>query len=538
MIIMGILTGSGIISADLLYTYAMCVIVRSGTIAAKYSTYNAQKIKMFKEKILSKKQLALELVVVGWFGQSVDQVEEAISEAMYLNGIEGSTFYIAFMKKPNAETEEKIKICIAPEKIEDSVDQQEISSANSEKIEILNEKPVLTPTNFQSSQNHKIMPKKKVISLNVKFDVDNYKKILKIKNSKICYYKGNAIFKYIVQQVNKKGKTKLVIILISIIIGITRTILPVFVINTKGFSQMPKIKVWEYFSISLILLNTMFVITINLFLHLISYRDLIRKNAIMVEMNQMLLPRKAKSQPKLLPTINLIDQNSLLAWRKIRYIARDYGKKFSERHNLYLPIYIFILLVDLIIIIGLRVKLISFAEEKVIFFQGICLVDFISGSLQLLSMLYLAARVNSHYDQDKIALMQARSTIRELNAYKEHFFDYEEEKEEVLVQQHLQIFEEDVQDALTAKFAQKLIEMIGYKKDPSSYLENLLGIYDEILEELDIEKEFGMLKIFGFGVDMRVFWNMLFTVLSAAVGVYNFFFGDQLTSVANQAAQL
>ena len=77
--------------------------------------------------------------------------------------------------------------------------------------------------------------------------------------------------------------------------------------------------------------------------------DIERKFWIMKQLSLIISPRSMQSKwTKFLPTICLLDPVSLRAWLNIRRIGLDYGRKYFYRHEVFLPVTLLLMSLNII----------------------------------------------------------------------------------------------------------------------------------------------------------------------------------------------
>ena len=331
---------------------------------------------------------------------------------------------------------------------------------------------------------------------------------------------------------NSRKKSFNLVTLLGVMLGLMRIFWPLSLLPFDYYVSLPHKTFWEWLVLILVAGTFIYVFAKNIYLFSIGIQDLTRKDKLMTELNQMLRPRKERNYKKIIPTINFLDPTSLQSWQRMRLIVKDYGKKFTTRLNLYFPIIGFMAIMDIPATLTLILGWIDLEKSKRHLLEAMFMFDFVFFSIMLLVLLYKAAKVNSHYKSHKMSLLFLRGEIVELLNYKEHFFEYPDKEKGFPLLLHNQVFGRRVSDPLAKRLIFSINSLIGYV-DPGDYLEELIQIFDTLIQDLDLEKQFYMLKIFGISVDMNVFTKILVGSLSIAFTITKFLLSTESNFLKN-----
>lgn len=372
-----------------------------------------------------------------------------------------------------------------------------------------------------------------------KIEERTLKSIQTVKNLR-TYYKGNHLLIYLITIFNKRNKLNL--FCFAWTFSIYRNVFLMILVYTKGFTFLPEFEIWE-------LLFYIFATWINIHsskwtmvIFSLAFTDLKRKISMMIELDQMLKPEKDSSNRKVLPTINVLEKASLLSWRKMRLATRDYGKKFFTRHNLFYPCLLIAMALLLGFLFAIKFEFFVMQEHLSKALQLLVFQDFFTFGALVLILLYLGAGVNSFYEKHIFSLKNLHCLVSELLDYQNHFFpkSYDlaaggghntsfagseagRNKYCFAIKriQHKFVFDKDLTDPLLARLAQELEKLVAMD-EIENYLEELLEVYEKIINDLQHEEETGKLSIIGLKIDKKIFWNMLVGLFTLAYASYQF----------------
>ena len=369
-------------------------IVRASSIAGKYATYSAEKIKYIKTKKLTYKEIEAELMLIGWFQQKPFVVEREIDVSMKRQEIDECLFRINFIAPINRNTEDNFKA-------------------------IVESHPEYYATH----------------------EIKEYKKCSE-DGKEIWYYDARLIIEYFIKEFNKRDKTftikKFFIYLsLSFVYGMSPGLVRVFYGQTFHGENVTAILAFYLNSFSsgfLILTAIMFFISGQI--------DMRRRSFILRQLGQMISPKKIISykEDKLLPTINLTDQLSLNTWLELRKITMDYGRRYFQRHEIFLPVIFTIGVLSLITSFVLFVVNFGYVGDQKVeqnkskFLLGLnCFVMFYF----FFGLLYQGAGINVEFAEHEKILKRVRQVVNDLIFFKDFYFA-----------EHLEEASEDSEDYL------------------------------------------------------------------------------------------
>lgn len=165
----------------------MSNFMRSTNIAGKYSTFNDTQVKEYKNEKLSIESINKELMIAEWSTQRIPVVYKSMNQAANMEGVEGSTSFITFMRPVKPETKKRLteigNICeemktrgstftkVETDKITDLQCDVQIKECPSNKLtEMQSLKDKSSPPKFHSRDSSANFPK--VIDERKKGDID------------------------------------------------------------------------------------------------------------------------------------------------------------------------------------------------------------------------------------------------------------------------------------------------------------------------------------------------------------------------------
>jgi hypothetical protein len=85
-------------------------LARASSIAGKYATFPANKIRALKKRKQTYKEIEAELMLIGWFMQKPYVVENEISNTMRRQALDDTLFKIAFMTPISKRAEKELEV--------------------------------------------------------------------------------------------------------------------------------------------------------------------------------------------------------------------------------------------------------------------------------------------------------------------------------------------------------------------------------------------------------------------------------------------
>lgn len=471
-------TDSISIDYNTMYILFISIIMRSSVIAGKYSTFQPNYMRMVRETKLQDSEIRRELMMVRWFGQGDEVVLEEIHHSLVRKEIDDEIFKIAFMGKMGENTTQELKEIYLSHKEEYCKNKFEERKAG-----------------------------RKVIH----------------------YFDSKVVFEFLVKKFNKtklkRLKTQLFILIFILMIvygfgaGFVRLI---FNQTFHGESTLPIISFYENF-----IANVLLVLTTYLFFG-VGKMDMMRRSFILRQMGQMISPKKLEdyTDPKYLPTVNILDQLTLNSWLELRKLTIDYGKKYFYRHQVFMPVIFFLGLLNLIIALGFVFFNLTDNEKtkiEIAKLQIFMVVCFILSYYMLFDLLYKAAAINKEFNSHIEILKSNKQLYKDLLFFKEFYFSAGmKENKEVYSYDAVQLRGRKSSSYVHLKLAREISEILGdaLEENIKEYLENLIMVNDACVEELEDEEKFNSLRVLGFEVNDGTVTNLIVVFLSITVTAY------------------
>lgn len=460
-------------------------LIKCASIAGKYSTYPEGKIRKVKEVPLTFEDVDSETMFSGWIHQKEKTVDNEIYDSLLRGEIEVNLFKISFMKKINLDVKKEFK------------------------------------------------------SIAEKFGVDEYEfesEISEGKNQKkLLYYDAALIFRFIVERFRDKSKS---MIKRYKIFGVFTTIFYGFMASGLRLMYSKPIIGINWLEIITYIFNIYFVGMMSYVLvtfNAIAKIDIKRKLFSMRQLGQLISPKRREdySKEKLLPTINIMDPMSLKCWVKLRYLVLDYGKRYFIRHEVLLPFFLitgFGSITAAFVILYLNkgeftgdfktsseiVRVSTFLDFNFIFLFSLFMI-----------LLYQAAMINKEFDSHIKILSENGQVYQDLYNFRDLYFEELRDKNEK--RRCVQIFKLEKREVAACFLKQSLVNEIrrilgDYVEDfVEEYLENLIKVNQECIDELEREKRFNSLKMLGFHISTKGANNLMVAFISIVVTSYEIF---------------
>src|SRR3990167_9425608 len=318
-----------VFDSPLLKTIVTSMILRTTSIAGKYATYPKMLIKKYKNEYLDKGVITKEFMLIGWLRQGTDIVEDELEFCIERLEIDPEAFKISFMSPISQSCEKALDTVVkdhealakkaatgtASNKAGDDQMQSDVHGTGEEVCSSI--KPVYHE--YQMSENKTIR-----------------------------YYSAEYIFEVLVQNFNKTvsvGRHMLTGWCLGIIWSFVPSLLRLKSgQNFHGTGPM---------AISATYLNGLlsaFLFFVQFMFYIQAIVDMRRKYYLMCQLGYMMSPKMIKMYPfdKYLPTVCILDRVSLLSWYNLRRMSLDYGRKYFYRHEIFLPVNLLLLGVNII----------------------------------------------------------------------------------------------------------------------------------------------------------------------------------------------
>lgn len=448
----------------LLHIWITAVVFRSLTIAGKYSTFDRILIKSHLEKKLTIEELRRELLLLKWKTQGPEIIDMEIRCACLRKDIDRRTLKVAFMEDPGSAKKE-----------------------------------------FSQIVKDASLPLKEVF-FSGKADSEASD------GSKLIYMDPTLVIHFFARKFNKssgmKGYHNLYIMVLSYAWAFA-----------GGFIRLARGKKFhgeELLEIIIFYFGALFnglMISAGAAFYKAAKIDLQRKLYVLRNVGQMISPREDRtiSSKKLLPTVNLADIQSVSTWIKLRKIVQNYGRRFFLRHELFMMAATVICTLAIVMAFGLRYLLDNLEEpitEKIEDLTYIILIQYIIVGFLNRRLLRAAALANKEIDSHIHILKKNRDLIQQFIDYEEFYFGNKAKSA---------IWGGKDKSSFVQKRIVEEIKMLknGRNVEVKDILEGLLKSYQKGIIELEDEKQYEGIKLFGKPITMKNVgsWGVGFIVL-------------------------
>lgn len=470
------------------------LIIRSSSIAGKYSTYPKNLIKKVRESKMCLEGIKEEMMLRGWYRQARDIVEDEIDNSVKRCEIDNSIFRLSFITDVN----------------------QEVENFMIEAIKISN------------------------IGY---YDNEIYENRI-CKQKSIKYYDCKLAFLFLIESFNTKNfryfKKKYIIlgILASLFYSTISGLLRMAYSQKFSGSDILITNVTFYLNIA----NIAFLTFIMVLTYGVAITDMKRKLFLLRNLGQIISPKKLGIYKidKLLPTVNLMDQLSLKNWMELRKTVMDYGKKYFFRHEIFLPVILLCASVSLTIAVfmNLTSESTNFSEfenngkKKLIIFLSI---NFLLLFYVFFSLLISAAAINKEFD-NHISILKKNNVIYSDLLFFKHFYFKRKDKEGGGIEENCGDYIYDIPSLrnkksssfIHRKLAKEVKDILGDFSEGfiEEYIKNIIELNQAILQELEDEQRFNSMKILGFCITGRTVTNFVVAFLSLCATGYEILYNN------------
>ena len=459
----------------------LAVITRVCNISAKYATFPKRQLQKYKEVVIPLAEMKADFLLGDWANQDPAIMQSETSNALLRNNYDSGIFYTTFL-----------------DTLSESID----------KDMLLVEKALGLPPS----------------SATVEFCYGGKRK----------YYTGLMIFYVMVRKFNSCYKNvwfAWFVGLIGYICGLT----PLIARAILGLAVYSKKSVVDNIAFYGNLVNSISLMYYTNKFFTQAKKDVDRTIYIMRQLSHLISSQKKSDEiPKLLPTINFLEESSLNSWKILRRVAMDYGKKYFYRHEIYLPV---IFSLAFVCFFGIFLLQSAFNRFPSIFSDSFNLLEFqiVMGVFSLVlfymtfDLLIGFANINEFYEVHTLKLATVRQVLCDLLKYDLYYFSkYYKDVDEVskgkcsLVRE---VFTAPSSSHVHVRLAREIASVLGPEIDRklAIYIERSLETIDRITADLATDQKYQSIEILGF-VITRPFTAQLFVIIvSITVGFYQLF---------------
>lgn len=482
---------------DSTQVYMLIVVVafRTSSIAAKYSTYSRNQMRMIREIKISNKNLYSELMLLGWTYQKDDIILKEIRCAARRLELDFSTFYIGFLDQNSTENLEK-------------------------EIGKIYEKSI----NFYKNKQ-------------LEFSYS-----LKQGNKTIKYFNGVTILHLLINNYNKKKNyiffPSQIFKLIGLIYGLSDGFIRVM--YNQSFHGETILEIVVFYITTF---NTGFMVYTFLEFFYRFFIDINRKAYLMEQIGQMLSPRclRCLSDTKDVPTIDIICSESLHAWMNLRRLAADYGLKYLKRHELFLPSLLHVMLMSSLILLDIfalnnvskrsPTSLMSVDKDEIEYLKLsiFCVYNNFFIFCLLITLLYTATRINSFSEGHNHIIKKNKVLLEDIKIYRNQYFEVYSTRARGSVSADGMIRNRDFRGPQSPLHG-FLIEDISIRLDRRNIFEEAEKLdrridcqYEQLMENLSDDSQQNSFKLLGYDITVSSVNQLILFLISLALTLYEIF---------------
>ena len=446
---------------EIVYSMMIHIVLRISSISGKYSTFSDKQLRMINSVYVTEQEMNKEYMMVYWRKQDEKVTKECIIHALHTSCIQTTTLMLSFFRKPKQYT---------------------IDSLNT----------LYTDRSTIDDYNNKMS-------------------ILCLEERE--YYKGDLIYHYIIKKMNSMKKIsgmRLTVLFLCI-----RLLIPAIIDIILIPDYMSSFSFSDAVYIILCELNICFFVFVNIWFYLQAYTDILRKQSIINQLNRMADMYRESKDISILPTVNLIDIQSMYTWRSLYTINQEYGKKFFIRHKIYIPFVIILMMVDSILLaltmLYIRKRTHNIDDNSsMIYIMMIRIdIDLMLYYVMTVIILYISSDLNDKYNKPTDILKKLIYTIDNIRIFKDlYIYNNRDDTDEIDIIHTLLCNE------IRYRYA-------GDKDTFDNSMITLSKYYRTLYESFEYERKNCMIKVFGVRVTKQIIYRTSAIVIPILLAVQN-----------------
>jgi hypothetical protein len=364
----------------LLKVVVTSVVLRTTSIAGKYATYPRQLVKKYKEVRLERRVITAEFMLIGWLVHGPHIRETELFNCVERLEIDSSAFVVSFMAPVSLSCVQSMHQVIADRRLPADADRPQVS--------------------FEYHMQDKTF----------------------------TYYNAELLADMLVKEYNRNNISIKTQTAIGVVLGMAWAFAPSFMRLYLGQSFHGN-DAHEILATYLNGLLSSFLFYVQFMFYYQAIVDMARKVYLLSQLGYMLSPKMLKfySHPKLLPTINILDTVSLHTWYNMRRMSLDYGRKYFYRHEIFLPVNLFLLLLN---IVGYFATLYiiqgSWRALKFLHMEAACSAFIVDGYLALFLLafhfMFRAGTLNQQFDLHIGILLKNKLLLEDILSLRHYYF--------------------------------------------------------------------------------------------------------------------
>lgn len=461
-------------------------LIRSFVISTKYAYFSAKMCEFYKKKLLSEEDKASELIMF-WGKQDDKTIEREFSNTMKRNYIDASLFKFFFLKPLRDDILDQLtrKNNNVSNDFQNSGDN--LNSNNKKTVDVIKEKK----KNTKQYKNNETVK-----------NAETYKNGLDVENpsNNPCFdleYEGTIIAKYLIKKSKNNGFLANHLMMVSFFLSLLRAIIPTIYRYFETGSVIAETK-GENIIILFFLMGNLYFFTVNFMfiIHgIVEYQRLLQLLSQLTNLIS-LAPVEKYKVVKDFPTINVFCNVSFGSWYSLNKLFRDYGKRFFNRIDIHLGIFIVYYLIMALLTVFEIYDIISPLDYLMVI---ICGYEMFLMFLALLGLIWKGVVINDHYTIHRELLNTLKDLVNKFLLYGDFYFerkDFEPEDEifafgKMVLNEKLKGSGEDM------------------KTTREDYLQKLLDINDFVQGQLTYDEDKKPFKVLGVKADKPLFQKII-----------------------------
>ena len=134
--------------------------------------------------------------------------------------------------------------------------------------------------------------------------------------------------------------------------------------------------------------------------------------------------------------------------------------------------------------------------------------EIVAHGLGILYVVYIASLLNELYDEHISRLVELKNVVTHIKAFRNHYLGITSKDFNILDMEKEMMFKEDLSDLVGVAIS-KGLKAICPSEDVCLYLDKILMVFDEIILDLENEKEFDLVKFLGIPITKTMFIRTL-----------------------------
>ena len=421
-----------------------CSFIRAFVISVKYAYLSHKKLEFYRKKALSEAEKNSELLIE-WAKQTEDIIEKEVNETISRNHIETSMFKMSFLKP-------------------------------------------LTPELLLKVSKYKVF----------RTDLEKTFDFFCDKNQ----YPGDIVAKILLKSNKNNGFLSKFIFPICITLSLIRAIIPVIYRYYEHNTMVGSTPFETFIIICVFLANTYFFMVNLLFIinNIIEYERLVRFLALL---SNLLSPERTNEFYKVkkeFPTINVFCIISLNAWFSLHKVFRDYGKRFFNRIDMHLGIFLGYYIIVTVVLILEIFKIINYQDPLMLILFGYELFIMFIG---LFTMILEGVNINEHFKIHRSLINELRDVVSNFLINKDFYFNKKGDFQPI-----------DEIYSFGRQILMQTFDTISHKEGEENsvregYLRNLLEVNKYVCDQLTFYESKYPFKVLGVTADMPLFQRLL-----------------------------